>query len=308
MMYRVVLALLMVAPVARSQSASEVFCTEVLRYYPSEFVDQTVWWQTCQRTKDLNRLMEFLQDPLLRIVTELPACSDAYYVQNQISTTGYIRLTGFYGGEEFLGIFDKQLEKARYDNGLILDLRGAGGGEIDNANQVMARLTNNPLVGIKVFRRVPGEEKVVEKDYQIKPRGEWQFDLPVVIVVDSTTYWPSQIILWSAKQRTQMETVGIPSMGTKCVEPKVVTLPGGLKVQIPTATVKTADDVKLTGQSYEPDVNINKEPVGVYRDPNDPILYRGTDELYRIMGRLEWLRDEMRKQAEGEGQKSGSGK
>jgi C-terminal processing protease CtpA/Prc len=289
-----------------AQSAGETFCTEIFRLYPTEFFDQDNWWETCRRAPGLDQLINELQDPMIT-VPDTVALSEVTYRPNATSTTGYLKVTGFHGKETFLALFDAELEKARHDDGLLLDLRGAGGGEIETACQVMARLANMAMEGPRVYKRLPGEEKTKQVAYRMQPRGEWQFELPVVILVDGGTRWPAQAILWAARERTRMETVGLPTMGTKAVEPQIVNLPGKIKIQIPTATVTTVENITMTGQSYEPDLNLNKEPLTAYRDPKDPILYRATDELYRILGRLEWLRDEMRKQLEEENRKK-SGK
>jgi len=299
--------ILCLASAGLAQSPGESFCTEILRLYPTQLVDETAWWETCLRSPGLDRLMSELQDPMLT-VADTTVLSEVRYQPNATSTTGYLKITGFHGKETFLALFDAELEKARHDDGLLLDLRGAGGGEIQTAYEVMARLTNAAMEGARVYKRLPDKEKTKQIAYRVTPRGEWQFALPVVILVDGGTHWPAQAILWTARERTQMETVGLPTIGTKGVEPQIVTLPGNVKIQIPTATVTTIDNVTMTGQSYEPDLNLNKEPLTAYHDPKDPILYRATDELYRFLGRLEWLREEMRKQLEEENRKTKTGK
>lgn len=304
---RYLFAFLCLSSACLAQSSGETFCTEVFRLYPLEFFDPDSWWITCSHAPSLEQLMNELQDPMIT-VPDTVTMSEARYEPNQASTTGYLKITGFHGGEAFLAQFDAELEKARHDNGLLLDLRGAGGGDIETVYQVMARLTSSGIEGARIYKRLPGEEKTKQKAYRVIPRGEWQFELPIVILVDGGTRWPTQALLWAAKERNQMETVGEPTLGVKGVEPHVVNLPGKLKIQVPTATVTTVDNITMTGQSYEPELNLNKEPVTAYRDPKDPILYRATDELYRILGRLEWLREEMRKQIEEENRKTGSGK
>ena len=119
---KIALFTLLLVSTCLAQSASETFCTEILRLYPTDFVDQIAWWKTCERIHDLDQLMDELHDPLLKLVTDVPVMSDVSYSQMKISTTGYIRLSGFYGGAGFVALFDSALEKARFDDGLILDL------------------------------------------------------------------------------------------------------------------------------------------------------------------------------------------
>lgn len=287
---------------ALAQTAGERLCTEVMRLYPLEYIDQAEWWQTCQRTSDVERLLRQLNDPLARVATE-PDVSSVDYQSFENSTVGYLQLTGFLGGEEFVALVDAELEKARYDDGLILDLRGAGGGDAKTAYQILARLTNAPIPGVTIRKRLPGTEDYKEKSFTVQPRGEWQVEVPVVILCDQSTYWPSNVILLAAKERPQMETVGVPTRGTKAVEPMRVELPGGASVWIPTAIATTSAGVRYNGQPFEPNVNLNHDPPNTSRDPHDPVLARGADEVFRLMGRLEWLREEQRKRLLEEGHK-----
>jgi len=279
---------------ALAQSAGEVLCTEVMRLYPLEYIDQTEWWQTCQRTNDVEQLLAQLNDPLAR-VTEAPEPSTAEYQQYETSTVGYLKLDGFQGGDEFVAQFDAELEKAKFDDGMILDLRGAGGGDVATACKILERLTNAQLIGVTIRRRVAGSEDYKETTYNVKPRGAWQAEMPIVILCDQETYWPANVILLAAKDRPQMETVGYPTRGTKAVEPKLVLLSDSQRVWIPTAIARTAAGVRYNGQPFEPNVNLNHDPANSYRDPKDPILARGANEVFRMMGRLEWLQEEQRK-------------
>ncbi len=268
-------------------------CTEVIRLYPLEFFDQTEWWQLCKVTDNPDDLLAQLEDPLARIARE-PGPSTVDYLRFESSTVGYLRISGFSGQEALVKRFDAALEQARYDDGLILDLRGAGGGEIEMACLVMARLTNAPLPGVRIQTRTPGTEEYKEKAFYIRPRGEWQFDLPLVMLIDQATYWPSQVLLYGARERPQMETVGYPSQGTKAVEPRAIGLPDIGYAQIPTAIAWTPANVKLIGQPFEAGINLAHEPSQILRDSRDPILARGAEEVFRMIGRLEWLREEER--------------
>ncbi len=279
---------------ALAQSAGETLCTEVMRLYPLEYIDQTEWWQTCQKTSDIERLLGQLNDPLAR-VDEEAAVSSVYYQPYEASAVGYVQLTGFLGGEDFVAQFDAELGKARNDDGLILDLRGAGGGDAETAYQILARLTNTPISGVTIHARIPGTEDYKETSYTVKPRGGWQVEAPIVVLVDGDTYWPSQVILLAAKDRPQMETVGYPTRGTRAVEPKLVELSASEQVWIPTAIATTPSGARYNGQPFEPNVNLNHDPPNTYRDPKDPILWRGANEVFRMMGRLEWLQEEQRK-------------
>ncbi len=288
------LLVLCLTSAALAQTAGERLCTEVMRYYPLEYIDQTEWWQTCRQASDVGRLLAQLNDPLARVDNE-PAVSAVEYQPFENSTVGYLRLTGFLGGDDLVAQFDAELEKARGDDGLILDLRGAGGGDAETAYRILSSLTNAPIPGVTIRQRLPGTEDYKEKSFTVQPRGEWQVEGPVVILCDQDTHWPSQVILLAAKDRPQMETVGYPSRGTRAVEPRLVELSESERVWIPTAIATTPSGARYTGQPFEPNVNLNHDPPNTYRDPKDPILWRGANEVLRMVGRLEWLREEERK-------------
>jgi hypothetical protein len=183
-------------------------------------------------------------------VAQEKAVSEAEYQSVPGSTVGCVRISGWVGGEQFIAAFDTAINRARYDDGLILDLRGCGGGDSSTVAQAMGRLTN------AVLRTTP----------EIRPRGPWQFDLPVVILVDETTAPPTDFLIRAARQRSQMESVGRATIADKRMQPGYV----------------ITDDMYETMRHWQPD--------------KDPVFEKGLDELYRMIGRLQWLQDERRKE------------
>jgi hypothetical protein len=167
------------------------------------------------------------------------------------STVGIIRVRSWEGGEEFVARFDAAVDSARYDDGLVIDVRGCGGGEVNTVALAMGRLTN------AVLHTVP----------EVHPRGEWQFDLPLVILMDEGCWPPTDFFLRAASLRSQMETVGrAAQIGGRIITPRYV----------------------VTDEMYETMRALNPG--------RDPIFDIGLNELYRMIGRLKWLQDERRKE------------
>ena len=107
----------------------------------------------------------------------------------------------------------------------------------------------------------------IHTDPEILPRGEWQFDLPIVVLVDESGAPPTDFFLRAARYRSQIETVGRSmSIGDRIIQPGYV----------------VTDEMYQTMRALKPD--------------KDPVFEKGLDELYRMIGRLKWLQDERRKE------------
>jgi hypothetical protein len=167
------------------------------------------------------------------------------------STVGIICLRSWEGGDDFVAWFDAAVDSARYDDGLVIDVRGCGGGEVNTVAQAMGRLTNATL------HTMP----------EIRPRGEWQFDLPIVVLMDESAAPPTDFFLRAVRLRSQIETVGrAMRIGGTILQPGYV----------------------VTAEMYQTMHDLNPS--------RDPIFDKGLDELYRMIGRLRWLQDERRKE------------
>ena len=167
------------------------------------------------------------------------------------STVGVIRVRSWEGGADFVAEFDAAVDSARYDDGLLLDVRGCGGGDANTVALAMGRLTS----------------ATIHTDPEIRPRGEWQFNLPIVVLMDESCAPPTDFLLRAARYRSQIETVGrAMSIGGKTIKPGYV----------------VTDEMYQMMRALNPD--------------KDPVFEKGLDELYRMIGRLQWLQDERRKE------------
>jgi hypothetical protein len=177
--------------------------------------------------------------------------SNVEYSRLPGSTVGIIRVRSWEGGDAFVARFDAAVDSARYDDGLVLDVRGCGGGDVNTVAMAMGRLTSATL------RTNP----------EIPPRGKWQFDLPIVVLMDESCAPPTDFFLRAARFRSQIETVGrAVSIGGRIIQPGYV----------------VTNEMYQTMRDLSPD--------------RDAVFEKGLDELYRMISRLEWLRDERRKE------------
>ena len=97
-----------------------------------------------------------------------------------------IRITrwGNDGSTKLATRFDEILGQYRDRPGLIIDVRGNGGGQDDLAGQVVARFLKEPIIAsISFHRQVPGQtfERTVER---VEPRGPWRYEGRVAVLID----------------------------------------------------------------------------------------------------------------------------
>jgi hypothetical protein len=177
--------------------------------------------------------------------------SNVEYSRLSGSTAGILRVRSWEGGADFVAEFDAAVDSARYDDGLLLDVRGCGGGDVSTIALCMGRLTS----------------ATIHTDPEILPRGEWQFDLPIVVLMDESCAPPTDFFLRAARYRSQIETVGrAMSIGGKTIKPGYI----------------VTDEMYQMMRALNPD--------------KDPVFEKGLDELYRMIGRLQWLQDERRRE------------
>ena len=95
---------------------------------------------------------------------------------------GYVAITGTLEGRGLLEDFDSRLEALRETAGLILDLRRVGGGNTGIVEGIIGRLIDRERV---YQRTVPRDGTPFLSG--VRPRGEWQYRHPVVILANRWT-------------------------------------------------------------------------------------------------------------------------
>jgi len=132
--------------------------------------------------------------------------------------------------EELLPKFDSTLKRFRERPGLILDVRGNGGGEDDLAAKVVARFIKEPVIAsISFHRMVPGVtfERSVEK---IAPRGPWYYEGRVAVLTDEGCMSATEHFV-SGMAEAGALLCGTPTSGA-CGWIRGVNLPGGARLNV----------------------------------------------------------------------------
>ena len=145
----------------------------------------------------------------------------------EVDNVPVIRITqwGNRNGEGLVASFDKLLEGARNRPGLIIDVRGNGGGEDDLASKVIGRFLNRAVISsISFHRKVPSLnfERTIE---WTQPRGPWRYEGRVAVLTDEGCMSACEHFVSGMIEAGAM-TCGTPTSGA-CGWIRDVELPGG---------------------------------------------------------------------------------
>ena len=167
---------------------------------------------------------------------------------------GFIWL-GWSGYEDAqASLADRFLDAQRDTEGFIIDLRRPLRLKRAEAIEILGRFLSTSASAFTARERVRGTTEYRDTLLTVKPRGDWQYERPVVILVDSTSIWPAQMMVEVLKQRRYVSVVGQTAAAPRGVEPVPVDLPGEIRVWIPSAVALTRKG-KYLG-AIKPDVKV----------------------------------------------------
>ncbi len=170
---------------------------------------------------------------------------------------GHVRLTAFSAGSNSL--LRKAVEKAEREGaeGIVLDLRGNGGGLLDEA-----------VFAASVF--LPEDEVVVTTDSRTQGHAEYETvggnlpAQPIVVLIDGSTASAAEILAAALADQAGAEVVGSQSFG-KGVFQQEVGLSNGGALKLTIGEYFTPDGTNLAGNGIKPDLPARDKP-GTARD------------------------------------------
>lgn len=155
--------------------------------------------------------------------------------------------------------------------GVIMDLRGAGGGDAAPVAALSAAFVPPGKVLYRV-REGGGEERTVAAATTDLPRCTW----PLMILIDEETSGAAELLAASLSGNEGVMLIGRPSVGDPLVR-DVLTRVDGRRVRLAVRTVTTDDGAIFDGQTpLMPDVLITDRALdeSVY-EPEEPVLRKG---------------------------------
>ncbi len=199
---------------------------------------------------------------------------------------GYMIINSTLAGGRLLDLFDFALEELRDTNGLILDLRKVGGGNTGVVEGTIGRLIDRERV---YQRTVPRNGEPFLS--RVRPRGEWQFEQPLVVLVSHWTGSAGEGLAISLDALDRATVVGTKMAG---LEGSVFTMrmPNtGIGFQFTRQKVfngtlngnpGSREFVGSSRSAYTPSVLVDPLKV-TWGESEDPILEKGLEVLDELM-------------------------
>jgi carboxyl-terminal processing protease len=194
---------------------------------------------------------------------------------------GYIRFSGFY--ESMRGRVIAAIEELKDTPGLIIDLRGNGGGSGAMSRAIVERFMSKEAQPVKIFMRDNAPMKVLgisvmDGNEKFKPAGEKAYTKPVVILTDTNSASASEATAAAMRELGNTTIVGQNSCGCLLGYMGYLKLPGGGEMAYSEIGFVTASGKRVEGEGVVPDVQV---PITLanLRSPRDWALEAGVRVL-----------------------------
>ena len=165
---------------------------------------------------------------------------------------GYVRISRW-GGANLVAEFDQALEEFKGSKGLVIDVRGNGGGSDELADQVNGRLIEKPVISSIDFWRQAGTDQFRKTIGWVRPRGPWTYQGRVAVLIDEGCASACEHFASGIEAMGRVLLVGTPTNGAGG-GPTVVTLCDGTTVAISRALGLRANGVVFEGHGIPPHI------------------------------------------------------
>ncbi len=196
------------------------------------------------------------------------------------SGLGLIRIPTFSGGggHDLVAEFDAALDTLLDAPGLILDLRGNGGGSTFISDPIAGRFLEQRFVYGREYypARLPQRGWRPWYDYRVKPRG-LTYTGPLVLLIDEGVASTGENFTVALVDSGRATTVGRRSAGSSG-NPVGFHLPGGGRARFSTGDFRRNDGTSLEGVGIAPDVPVTWT-VADLRAGRDPDLATAEQRL-----------------------------
>ena len=193
------------------------------------------------------------------------------------SGLGFIRIPSFGAGShhDLIAEFDAALNDLMDTPGIILDLRGNGGGSTFISDPIAGRFIDQPFTyGRDYFRaRLPQRGWRAHFDYRIRPRGA-RYTGPLVLLIDERVFSTGENFVVALVDSERATTIG-QQTGGGSGNPVEFALTGGGRARFSTGDFRRSDGEPgmgdpIEGMGITPDVAVTWtiEDILAGRDPD----------------------------------------
>lgn len=163
--------------------------------------------------------------------------------------------------------------RARGSKGVILDLRGNGGGWVVAARQTLGRFMATDI-GPAMYEDTVGADEMtamaIESDEGIEP-----LDIPMVVLIDGGTASAAEIVAGSLRDYQRATLVGQRTFGKGSVQ-RIYEFSDGATLRVTVAEWFTPSKSRIQSEGVRPDVEITTSGQAV---DSDPVLDAGIQVL-----------------------------
>lgn len=189
---------------------------------------------------------------------------------------GYIRIARW-SDSSIPDTFDRALDTFRKTKGIIIDVRGNGGGNDQLADQVNGRLIEKPVISSIDFWRTAGTDEYRKGIGWVRPRGPWTYKGRVAVLIDEASMSACEHFVSGVEAMGNVLLVGAPTNGAGG-GPTTVRLPDGTRVAISRALGLRVNGVVFEGHGIPPHI---------FSTPTLDDLRKGRDAALEIA--KEWI-------------------
>ena len=177
-------------------------------------------------------------------------------------------------GDQTTAQLDAALTKAKADGvkGVVLDLRGNGGGWVTSAREVLGRFVS-PDRGPALYEdETPGDDADLQAE-TIVAGDVNAYDLPLAVLVNGASASASEIVAGALRDYDRAQLVGEATFGKGLVQ-RVHGFPDGSSVRITFAQWLTPNKTPIAEEGIAPDVLVVAPET---HDQGDPQLDRAVN-------------------------------